>query len=284
MKQYLEALDHVLKHGNLKTNRTGISTYSLFGYEMKFDLKEGFPAVTTKKLKWKAVVSELLWFLSGSTDERRLAEIHYKKDRKYLAGKSTIWTSNADKQAVDLGYVNNDSCKELGPIYGHQWRNLLEIDQINELVYSLSENPDSRRHILTAWNPNAVHKMALPPCHILAQFDVTEGHLSCKVYQRSADLFLGVPFNIASYALLTHILAELCNLKVNLLIWTGGDVHIYNNHVEQVKEQLTRTPLTLPMLKIPFFVSIEDVLDSSVDDFCLMNYYPMEAIYAPMAI
>lgn len=292
MRQYHDALEYVLKNGVDKDDRTGTGTRAVFGYQMRFDLREGFPAVTTKKLAWKGVVSELLWFLEGSTDERRLAEIRYGADRKELVGKRTIWTDNADEQGKRLGWENNDYVKELGPVYGAQWRNFtpniyhsgVGKDQVAQLLSDLRTNPDSRRHILSAWNPNVIEHMALPPCHLLAQFDVTNGRLSCQLYQRSCDMFLGVPFNIASYSLLTHIFAKICDLEVADFVWTGGDVHIYRNHMSQVKEQLSRQPLALPTLSMPNFTSLEEVLSSSVDDFVLQNYNPMESIKAPMAV
>ena len=292
MKQYLDALKHVLENGEDVSDRTGVGTRSVFGYQMRFDLTEGFPAVTTKKLAWRAVVSELLWFLEGSTDERRLAEILYDKDRTELADKTTIWTANADKQGVELGYVNTMHMKQLGPVYGHQWRSFDafgdntfgKVDQIEWLINEIKTNPDSRRLILSAWNPNQLHMMALPPCHTLAQFKVNNGKLSCQLYQRSADMFLGVPFNIASYSLLLHILAQICDLKVADFVWTGGDVHIYSNHMEQVRQQIEREPRGLPTLEMPKFTTLEEVLNSSVKDYVLRDYNPMESIKAPMAV
>ena len=292
MKQYLDALKHVLENGEDVSDRTGVGTRSVFGYQMRFDLTEGFPAVTTKKLAWRAVVSELLWFLEGSTDERRLAEILYDKDRTELADKTTIWTANADKQGVELGYVNTMHMKQLGPVYGHQWRSFDafgdntfgKVDQIEWLINEIKTNPDSRRLILSAWNPNQLHMMALPPCHTLAQFKVNNGKLSCQLYQRSADMFLGVPFNIASYSLLLHILAQICDLKVADFVWTGGDVHIYSNHMEQVRQQIEREPRGLPTLEMPKFTTLEEILNSSVSDYVLRDYNPMESIKAPMAV
>ena len=290
MKQYLDALKYVLENGEDVSDRTGVGTKSIFGYQMRFDLREGFPAVTTKKLAWRSVVGELLWFLEGGTDERRLAEITYDKDRTELADKNTIWTANADKQGVELGYTNNMHRKYLGPVYGHQWRNfggsnrVLGADQIEWLIQEIKTNPDSRRLILSAWNPNQLHMMALPPCHTLAQFRVTNGKLSCHLYQRSADMFLGVPFNIASYSLLTHIFATICDLEVADFVWSGGDCHIYTNHIDQVRQQIQREPIGRPTLEIPKFASLEEVLDSSVKDYVLLNYDPMPSIKAPMAV
>ena len=290
MKQYHDALQHVLDNGEDVNDRTGVGTKSVFGYQMRFDLRDGFPAVTTKRLAWKAVVGELIWFLEGSTDERRLAEITHGKPRKELVGKNTIWTANADNQGQALGYENNELVKELGPVYGYQWRNFdgfgrhFGTDQITWLINEIRTNPDSRRLILSAWNPNQLSQMALPPCHTLAQFRVINGSLSCQLYQRSADMFLGVPFNIASYALLTCIIARICDLKVADFVWTGGDVHIYSNHMEQVKLQLERTPRSLPTLQIPNFKTLEDVLNSGVSDYVLNDYEPMDNIKAPMAV
>lgn len=290
MREYHDALKYVLDNGQDVTDRTGVGTRSVFGYQMRFDLTKGFPAVTTKKLAWKAVVSELLWFLEGGTDERRLAEILYDEPRKVLADKTTIWTANADKQGKDLGYTNDMFRKYLGPVYGHQWRNfggsdhLIGKDQIQWLIDEIKTNPDSRRLILSAWNPNQIDMMALPPCHTLAQFRVINGALSCQLYQRSADMFLGVPFNIASYSLLTHIFAKICDLEIADFVWTCGDAHIYNNHMDQVRQQIQREPRGLPTLEMPKFNSLDDVLKSSVSDFALQNYNPMESIKAPMAV
>lgn len=288
MKQYHEALQHILDNGKDRDDRTGIGTRGVFGYQMRFDLRENFPAVTTKKLAWKAVVSELLWFLEGSTDERRLAEIHYGKSREELVGKTTIWTANADKQGAELGYTNTDTIKELGPVYGSQWRSWRgkthHIDQIVEVMKNIYNDPYSRRHIVSAWNTGEIDRMALPPCHTMFQFHVQDGELSCQMYQRSADMFLGVPFNIASYSLLTYIMAKLLQLKPGEFIWTGGDCHIYLNHMEQVKEQLTREPQELPILWMPDFQSLGEVMEATPDQFKLLNYNPMDSIKAPMAV
>ena len=298
MIQYHEALQHVLNNGDDVDDRTGVGTRSVFGYEMRFDLSEGFPAVTTKRLAWKSVVSELLWFLEGSTDERRLVEILHDKPRSDLTDKSTIWTANADAQGVALGYYNDEYRKELGPVYGYQWRNAGKsyqrsmfyadvnagFDQIAWLIKEIKENPDSRRLIVDAWDPKAISQMALPPCHLLAQFRVIKGKLSCKMYQRSADMFLGVPFNIASYALLTHMLASICDLEVGDFIWSGGDCHIYNNHFDQVAEQLNRVPMALPTLAMPTIKSLDALLKSKTNDYKLKNYDPMPTIKASMAV
>ena len=288
MKQYLDALTYILENGKDRSDRTGVGTKSVFGYQMRFNLQEGFPAVTTKKLAWRSVVSELLWMLEGSSDERRLAEIHYGKPREELVGKTTIWTANADKQAKDLGYTNTDTEKDLGPVYGHQWRTwdaaLGHVDQIAEVLEQMYYNPDSRRHIVSAWNADRVNVMALPPCHTLFQFHITNGELSCQLYQRSADMFLGVPFNIASYSLLTHMMAQLLNLKVGDFVWTGGDCHIYNNHFEQVKLQVSREPRPMPELRMPNFSDLEELVATKPTDYELIGYDPMDSIKAPMAV
>ena len=286
MKQYLEALQYILENGEDVQDRTGVGTRTVFGYQMRFNLQDGFPAVTTKKLAWRSVVGELLWFLEGSTDERRLAEITFEADRTEVWKKKTIWTANADAQGVALGYRNDDLYKELGPVYGSQWRdfNGEGYDQIRVIINQLVREPDSRRILLSAWNPTELEMMALPPCHTMAQFRVINGKLSCQLYQRSADMFLGVPFNIASYSLLTHMLAQICNLEVGDFIWTGGDCHIYQNHFEQVKQQLERTPVKGPILEMPEFSNIEELLETTTSDYKLLNYNPMDSIKAPMAV
>jgi thymidylate synthase len=292
MKQYLDALKYILENGEDVKDRTGVGTRTIFGYQMRFDLRKEFPAVTTKKLAWKSVVGELLWFLEGSTDERRLAEITFEKPREELVDKSTIWTANANKQGKDLGYVNTDTMKNLGPVYGHQWRHFDAFgddyygksDQIQNIISQLKTDTDSRRIILSAWNPNQLEKMALPPCHTLAQFKVINGKLSCQLYQRSADMFLGVPFNIASYSLLTHMLAQICGLEVGEFIWTGGDCHIYQNHFEQVNLQLERKPRPGPTLEMPQFNALDQLLTTKTSDYKLLNYDPMDSIPAPMAV
>ena len=288
MKQYIQALEHILKNGKQRDDRTGIGTRGVFGYQMRFNLRNSFPAVTTKKLAWKSVVSELLWFLEGSTDERRLAEIHFGKTRKEVVDKKTIWTANANKQGVELGHANNDTQKELGPVYGKQWRSWGKDvggeDQIRKIISDLKTNPNSRRHIVSAWNVDKLEEMALPPCHTMFQFHIQDKELSCHLYQRSADMFLGVPFNIASYSLLVYIFSEILNLTPGDFIWTGGDCHIYNNHLEQVREQVKREPLQAPKIQIPKLRSIEDVLSSTPKDYRLIDYSPMESIKAPMAV
>lgn len=286
MKQYLDALAYILENGEDVQERTGTGTRSVFGYQMRFNLQDGFPAVTTKKLAWKAVVGELLWFLEGSEDERRLAEITFEQDRDDLIGKNTIWTANADNQGKALGYTNEPTRKELGPVYGAQWRDFNDdfCDQIETVINQLKNDQNSRRIILSAWNPLQIDKMTLPPCHTMAQFRVMNGKLSCQMYQRSADMFLGVPFNIASYSLLTHMFAQIANLEVGEFIWVGGDCHIYSNHFDQVKEQLTREPMALPTLQMPKFSTLEGLLETSPSMYTLLNYTPMESIKAPMAV
>lgn len=281
MKQYNEALKFILENGQESEDRTGEGTLSYFGYQMRFNLQQGFPAVTTKKLAWKAMLSELLWFLEGSGDERRLAEILHGSREPHL---KTIWTDNANAP-----YWKPKAKYEgdLGRVYGVQWRSWTGsdgkvYDQIERLIHDLKTNPYSRRHILTAWNVAELDKMALPPCHTFAQFYVRNGKLSCQMYQRSADFFLGVPFNIASYALFTHMLAQVCDLEVGDYVHTFGDAHIYLNHIEAVKEQLSRDPYPLPTLKIN--KEIKDINAFSMGDFELLNYQHHPAIKAHMAV
>ena len=287
MKAYLDLLKYIIDNGEEKNDRTNTGTISSFGHQLEFDLEDGFPAVTTKSLAWKGVVSELLWFLEGSDDERRLAEIRFNKDRSELTDLekySTIWTDNAENQGKELGYENSDTKKLLGPVYGVQWRNWGGVDQIRDLLEGLKNNPDGRRHILSAWNVGQIDKMALPPCHVMSQFYVHRETISCHMYQRSADMFLGVPFNIASYALLLSILAEILNLKPKRFIHSFGDAHIYINSIDQVKEQLSRDPKPLPKLIIPNIDNLEDINKLTVNDFILENYDPHPPIKAKMAI
>lgn len=296
MKEYLNALQKIMDSGVDRGDRTGTGTRSVFAQQLRFDLADGFPAVTTKTLAWKGVVSELLWFLEGSTDERRLAEIRYGKDRSELEDKTTIWTANAN---ADYWKDNAHYDGDLGRVYGVQWRRMAgidnldydldgktttitEFDQLADIIQNIKDDPDSRRHIVTAWNPAELHKMALPPCHMIFQFYVADGKLSCHMNQRSCDLFLGVPFNIASYALLTHMIAQVCGLGVGELVLTLGDAHIYSNHMDQVKEQLTRTPTELPTLWID--PSIKNINDFTMDSFRLDNYNPQPSIKAAMAV
>jgi thymidylate synthase len=263
MKQYLDLLEHIMRNGTDKSDRTGTGTRSIFGYQMRFDLNQGFPALTTKKLHLRSIIYELLWFIAGDTNIRYLNE-----------NGVTIW----DEWADDNG--------DLGPIYGHQWRSWPTtdgaIDQLTALVESLKSNPDSRRHIVSAWNVAEVKKMALPPCHALFQFYVAGGKLSCQLYQRSADVFLGVPFNIASYALLTMMLAQVCGYLPGEFIHTFGDAHIYHNHFEQVALQLTREPRSLPKMLIN--PDKKDLFSFEYEDFTLEGYDPYPGIKAPIAV
>ncbi len=264
MKIYLDLLAHIQQQGVQKSDRTGTGTISVFGYQMRFNLQAGFPLLTTKKLHLKSIIYELLWFLQGSTN------INYLNEHGV-----TIWDEWADKNG------------ELGPVYGHQWRSWpaadgRHIDQISEVVKSLTGNPDSRRHIVCAWNVGELNKMALPPCHALFQFYVAEGKLSCQLYQRSADVFLGVPFNIASYALLTMMMAQVCGLQPGEFIHTLGDAHLYSNHLEQVNTQLERTPRALPVMQIN--PGVKSIFDFKYEDFTLQNYDPYPGIKAAIAI
>ena len=276
MKNYLDALKYCYENGDFVKSRAG-NVKKAFGYQMRFNLEDGFPAVTTKKLAWKAVVSELLWFLEGSNDERRLAEILYDDKRENLEDKKTIWTQNAE---ADYWKDKSKFIGDVGKIYGVQWRNFNGVDQIQELIEGLKKNPNSRRHILTAWNPSEINEMSLPPCHAFSQFFVSNNKLSCQLYQRSCDMFLGVPFNIASYSLLIHILAEECKLGVGNFVHSLGDFHIYEEHFDQVKIQLTREPKQLPTLKfLP-----KNINDYKTSDFELLNYEPHPKIVAPMNV
>ena len=264
MKQYLDLLRHIRENGVMKEDRTGTGTQSVFGYQMRFNLADGFPLLTTKKVHLKSIIHELLWFISGDTN------IKYLKDNGV-----TIWDEWADPSG------------DLGPVYGHQWRSWpapdgRSIDQLSQVIETIKRNPDSRRLLVTAWNPGEVDKMALPPCHCLFQFYVAHGKLSCQLYQRSADVFLGVPFNIASYALLTMMIAQVCGLEPGEFIHTTGDTHIYRNHFEQVALQLSREPRPLPrMLLNP---SVKSVFDFRYEDFTLEGYDPWPSIKAPVAV
>ena len=276
MKTYLDNLKFVLDNGAVRDDRTGTGTIGVFGMQSRYDLSKGFPAVTTKKLAFRACLGELLWFLEGSSDERRLAEItHGTRD-----GAVTIWTANA------LSQYWKPKAKfegDLGRVYGVQWRDFGGVDQVVELINGIKKDPYSRRHILTAWNPAQLDQMALPPCHCFAQFYVSaDGKLSCQMYQRSADYFLGVPFNIASYSILTHMIAQVCDLKVGEFVHVLGDAHIYLNHVEQVKEQLTRDPLPAPTLWLN--PEVKDIIKFTMEDVKLLNYQSHSAIKAPMAV
>jgi len=295
MNEYLTALRTILENGELRKNRTNFDTIGIFGYQSRYDLRSSFPAITTKKLAWRPVVAELLWFLEGSTDERRLAEIQFGTTD---ISKQTIWTANADNQGKALGYHNDDESKQLGPIYGYQWRNFggeswdehnhnpcHGVDQVKTLINTLRDDPHSRRHILSAWDARQVDKMALPPCHVMSQFYVNNNNeLNCQLYQRSADFGLGVPFNIASYSLLTHMLAQLTGLEVGEFIHTIGDAHIYTNHVAAIEEQLTREPYVGPILEMPEFSTLDDILTTSVEDYKLLNYNYHPHIKMDMAV
>lgn len=264
MQQYQDLLRLILEKGTQKSDRTGTGTLSIFGHQMRFDLSEGFPAVTTKKLHFRSIIHELLWFLKGDTNIKYLQE-----------NGVTIWDEWADKDG------------NLGPVYGSQWRHWQttdgrEIDQIKDLIEGLKKNPDSRRHIVTAWNPGEIHKMALPPCHAFFQFYVADGKLSCQLYQRSADVFLGVPFNIVSYALLTMMMAQVLGLKAGDFVHTLGDAHLYLNHLEQAKLQLSREPRKLPVMKIN--PAVKDIFGFQYSDFTLEGYDPHPTIKAPIAV
>lgn len=289
MKQYHDAVKHVMENGIRTSNRTGIDTLCVFGYQNRFNLNDGFPAITTKRLAWKAVVGELLWFLEGSTDERRLAELTFGKPREDLVLKRTIWTDNADNQAVDLGYENGPMYKELGPIYGSQWRHFDGVDQIRKLIQRIKTDPDCRRLIISSWSPLDLPDMALPPCHVMFQFRVLNGKLSCNLYQRSGDLGLGVPFNIASYSLLTHIIARECGLGVGDFVHSFGDLHIYENHIDALTRQMENEDRPLPTLKIDPSFDLMQGLDGKFDldtvqKFTLEGYDPHEKIYMEMAV
>ena len=279
MQNYNELCKKIILTGPQNIDRTGVGTVSLFGEQLRFNLQEGFPAVTTKRLAWKSVVGELLWFIEGSGDERRLAEITHGTRE----GAVTIWTPNA------MAPYWKPKAKyegDLGRVYGVQWRHWRnvdgsETDQLKELIDGLKNDPTGRRHIITAWNPGELSEMALPPCHMFAQFYIRNNVLSCQMYQRSADIFLGVPFNIASYALLTHLIAKTIKAQVGELILTFGDVHIYNNHIEQVKEQISRKPYPLPHLDLS---DVKDIWSAHLDDIRLMNYEYHPTITAEMAV
>ena len=276
MKNYLGALKHCYENGDFVKSRAG-NVKKSFGYQMRFDLQEGFPAVTTKKLAWKAMVSELLWFLEGSNDERRLAEILYEDKRDNLEDKNTIWTQNAN---AEYWKQKSKFSGDVGRIYGVQWRDFNGVDQLKNLIEGLKKDPDSRRHILTAWNPAELHNMSLPPCHAFSQFYVSDNKLSCQLYQRSCDMFLGVPFNIASYSILIHIIAKECGYEAGEFIHSLGDFHIYEEHFEQVKIQLTRDPKKLPILKF----NQKKIHDYKTSDFELINYEHHPKIEALMNV
>ncbi len=302
-QQYLDALKYVLENGTTKTDRTGTGTISVFGMQQRYDLSKGFPAITTKKLAWKSVVSELLWFIEGSGDEKRLREILHGSA---ASSKTTIWTANA---TAPYWKPKAKFDGDLGRVYGVQWRHwrkliergvgtfkddfgnifkrtgtvqVKEVDQLAQQINGIKQDPNGRRHILSAWNPGELEAMALPPCHCFAQFYVADGKLSCQMYQRSCDMFLGVPFNIASYSLLTHLIAQVCNLEVGEFVHVLGDAHIYLNHVEQVKEQLSREPLLVPQLRLN--TDISDINKFTMADIELVGYTSHSAIKADMAV
>jgi len=299
MKQYHDLLQDILDNGEIKDDRTGVGTYSVFGRHLRFDLRRGFPAITTKKLAWKACVGELLWFIEGSSDERRLAELtHGTKD-----GTVTIWTPNA---LAPYWKPKAEFEGDLGRVYGVQWRHWnkyttekdmgpahkggtrlavdkTEVDQLSKVIEGLIQDPNGRRHILSAWNVSELDQMALPPCHVMSQFYVNKNkELSCHMYQRSVDVFLGLPFNISSYALLTHLIAHHCNLKVGELVISTGDTHIYKDHIEQVKEQLSREEYPLPTLMLN--ASKTNIFEMSMEDIQLENYQSHGPIKAKMAV
>ena len=264
MKQYLDLMQHVLEHGDVKSDRTGTGTLSVFGWQLRFNLDDGFPLLTTKKLHTRSIIHELLWFLQGDTNIRYLKE-----------NGVSIWDEWAD------------SSGDLGPVYGKQWRRWetadgRTIDQIGRLLDGLRNNPDSRRHIVSAWNPGEIDGMALPPCHAMFQFYVANGRLSCQLYQRSADIFLGVPFNIASYALLLMMVAQVCGYRAGDFVWTGGDCHLYSNHLDQAREQLSRDTRPLPKLRIN--PEVKDLFAFRFEDFTLEGYDPHPHIKAPVAV
>ena len=313
MKQYLDLCTHILENGTVKQDRTGTGTKSVFGYQMRYNLQEGFPLMTTKKTAFRLIATELLWFLKGDTNIRTLIEDRnpiwdewgferWVKSDEYVGPDMTDFgrRSLEDEDFAAIYKVEMENYKkqiieddqfaerygDLGPIYGKQWRSWTTgnevIDQIDALIKGIKTNPDSRRHIVTAWNPSEVKDMALPPCHAMFQFYVADGKLSCQLYQRSADVFLGVPFNIASYALLVHLIAEECELEVGEFVYTLGDAHIYLNHMEQVKEQLSRTPRELPTLRIN--LQDKSIFDLTIADIEVEGYDPHPKIKAPIAV
>lgn len=313
MKQYLELCSHILENGTVKEDRTGTGTKSVFGYQMRFDLQEGFPLMTTKKTAFRLIATELLWFLKGDTNIRTLIS---EKNPIWDEWGFERWVNSSEYMGPDMTDFGRRSLQDeefaaiyatematykkrilednqfaekygdLGPIYGKQWRSWATengiIDQINSLIEGIKKSPDSRRHLVTAWNPSEVSEMALPPCHAMFQFYVANGKLSCQLYQRSADVFLGVPFNIASYALLVHLIAEECGLDVGEFIHTLGDAHIYLNHMDQVKEQLSRSPRALPTLKLN--MEGKTIFDLTFEDLTIEGYDPYPKIKAPIAV
>ena len=288
MKQYLDMLEKILKEGTKKEDRTGTGTISYFGYQMRFDLSKGFPLLTTKKVFLKGIIHELLWFISGSTNIKYLVDNNVKiwNDWPYAAYKKSKYYQNETmEEFIDKIKNDDDFAKKfgnLGPVYGKQWRNFGGVDQLSWLINEIKTNPTSRRLIISAWNAPEIKDMALPPCHCFMQFYVNDGKLSCQLYQRSADMFLGVPFNIASYSLFTMMIAQVCGLKPGVFVHTFGDAHIYLNHLDQVNLQLTRTPKDLPTMKIN--PEVKSIFDFKYEDFKLEGYDPYPAIKGEVAV
>lgn len=290
MKQYLELCAHVMKHGEMRMDRTQTGTKSCFGYQMRMDLREGFPLLTTKKVFFKGIAQELLWFISGDTNIQPLVknnvriwnEWPYEKYKK-----SEYYQQESMEEFIEKIRNDDEFAKQygdLGPVYGYQWRNFFGVDQLENLIHDLKENPFSRRHIISAWNPAQIHEMALPPCHAFMQFYVSadKKYLSCQLYQRSADVFLGVPFNIASYALLTHMIAQVCGYEAKEFVHTFGDVHIYKDHFDQIETQLSRTPRKLPKLVIN--PDVTSIYDFKYEDFKIVDYDPWPAIKGKVSV
>lgn len=290
MKQYLELCQHILDHGEMRMDRTNTGTKSCFGYQMRMDLREGFPLLTTKKVFFKGICEELLWFISGNTNIQPLVQKNvriwnewpYEKYMKSAAYQNETLEEFVEKIKNDDAFAKEHG--DLGPVYGHQWRDFFGVDQLENLIHDLKENPFSRRHIISAWNPAQIKDMALPPCHAFMQFYVSSDrkYLSCQLYQRSADVFLGVPFNIASYALLTHMIAQVCGYEAKEFIHTFGDVHIYTDHFEQIHTQLERTPRKLPKLKMN--PEIKSIYDFKYEDFEIVDYDPWPAIKGKVSV
>lgn len=290
MKQYLELCQHILDHGEMRMDRTNTGTKSCFGYQMRMDLREGFPLLTTKKVFFKGICEELLWFISGNTNIQPLVQKNvriwnewpYEKYKKSVAYQNETLEEFVEKIKNDDAFAKEHG--DLGPVYGHQWRDFFGVDQLENLIHDLKENPFSRRHIISAWNPAQIKDMALPPCHAFMQFYVSSDrkYLSCQLYQRSADVFLGVPFNIASYALLTHMIAQVCGYEAKEFIHTFGDVHIYTDHFEQIHTQLERTPRKLPKLKMN--PEIKSIYDFKYEDFEIVDYDPWPAIKGKVSV
>ncbi len=288
MNQYLELCNHILTKGQFKGDRTGTGTYSVFGYQMRFDLNEGFPLLTTKRVHLKSIIHELLWFISGNTNIKYLVDndVRIWNEWPYESyKKSSFYQGESIEEFVDK--IKTDTSfalkwGDLGPVYGKQWRNFNGVDQLEWLINEIKNNPNSRRLIISAWNPAEIENMALPPCHCFMQFYVNNGKLSCQLYQRSADVFLGVPFNIASYALFTIMIAQVCNLEVGDFVHTIGDAHIYSNHIEQIKLQLSRKPRELPKMVIN--PNVKTIYDFKYEDFELINYNPHKGIKGKVAV